>query len=493
MKMKRIYAQIVCSLLFALLLLGTASAAEMTAWGSIQEETAILCLPGAKGEQFACQVGNVAAEIISVTPLHELEVPVDTIVLIDNSLSIQKDQRPIIKELLGDLIANRLAGERYTIATISDQVNYLCSGESDYTVLKSLVDNLEFKDQRTQLTDGLYHVLEQWKESDDGTLRRLLIIADGVDNKQVGYTQSELAALIQEIGYPIYTVGCANNSSAATEELQNLFALSRLTSGSSYYLPEVQKTMDIVSGIIAWNDSVQLKVQLPPEICDGMNKVLRVTSDAKGDTYLAELKMPLAEIQETKKEPETKPEPVPVSSPEPDPEEEPEREFPVAILVVVGLAAIAGILLALFLLKKKSRERIEETPDVKPQLGIPADTELLSGPSGTEGETEGIWSSSPSLRLVLQNLDNPSHRVEAVLNGEMLIGRDASVCQIVLTEPSVARRQCRVFQQSGWVMISNLSQSNITKLDGETLTENRELSSGSILQMGRLRMRVDIL
>ena len=79
-----------------------------------------------------------------------------------------------------------------------------------------------------------------------------------------------------------------------------------------------------------------------------------------------------------------------------------------------------------------------------------------------------------------------------MLNGEVLIGRDASVCQIVLTEPSVARKQCRVFRQSGWVMISNLSQSNITKLDGETVTEDRELSSGSILQMGRLRMRVDI-
>lgn len=492
MKMKRTYIQIVCSLLSALLLLGTVSAAEMAAWGSIQEDTAILCLPGAEGNQFACQIGNVGADIISAAPLHELEIPLETIVLIDNSLSIQKDQRPIIKEVLGDLIANRLAGERYTIATISDQVNYLCTSESDYTVLKSLVDNLEFKDQRTQLMDGLYHVLEQWKESNDGTFRRLLIIADGVDNKQIGYTQSELAALIQTIGYPIYTVGCTNNSSAATEELQNLFSLSRLTSGSSYYLPEVQKTMDIVSGVIAWNNSIQIKVQLPHEICDGMNKVLRITSDAESNTYLVELKMPLAGIQEPKEELEPKPEPVPVPLPKPEPEAEPEREFPVAILMIVGLAAIAGILLAVFLLKKKSRERIKETPEVKPPLGVPADTEILSGSSGTEGETEGIWSSSPSLRLVLQNLDNPSHRVEAMINGEVLIGRDASVCQIVLTEPSVARKQCRVFQQSGWVMISNLSQSNITKLDGETVTEGRELSSGSILQMGRLRMRVDI-
>ena len=40
--------------------------------------------------------------------------------------------------------------------------------------------------------------------------------------------------------------------------------------------------------------------------------------------------------------------------------------------------------------------------------------------------------------------------------------------------------------------VSNLSQTNITKLDGRAVTEDCELPSGSVLQMGRLRMRVEI-
>lgn len=486
--MKRVYFHVVCSLILPLLLCGTAMAEEVAAWGSVQEGSAVLCLPGASGEDFTCQVGSAAVEIASVTPLSALETPVETIILIDNSLSIQKNLRPIIKELLNDLIANRLAGEQYTIATISDQVNYLCSGESDYATLKSLIDNLEFKDQQTQLTDGLYQTLETLEQSEKGVFRRLLMIADGVDNKQIGYTQSELSALIQEAGYPIYTVGCTNNSAAATEELQNFFALSRLTSGSSYYLPEVQNTMDIVSGVTAWNNSVQLKVQLPQEVCDGMTKVLRISDSAGGDEYITELKMPLAKPQE----PEEPPEPVPEPVPEQEPVAEPERPFPWGLLAAFALAAAAGTAFFFLLRKKKREERIEEAPDVAPPAETPEATEILSQ-GGAHEQTEGLWNSLSNVKLVFQDLDRPSHRVEVTLNGEVLVGRDASVCQVVLTEPSVARRQCRIFQQGSWIMISNLSQSNITKVDGQAVTEDRELPSGSTLRMGRLRMRVEIL
>lgn len=488
--MKRICAHVLGILAATLLLCGTAVAEELTAWGSIQGETAVLCLPGAEGENFSCQIGSESADIKSAVPLAELETPVETVVLIDNSLSIQKDQRPVIKELLGDLIANRLTGERYTIATISDQVNYLCTGESDYTALKAVVDGLSFQDQRTQLTDGLYHVLDGLGSSDEGTLRRLLIIADGVDNKQVGYTQSELAALIQEMGYPIYTVGCANSSASATEELQNLFALSRLTSGGSYYLPEVERTMDIVSGVIAWNDSVQLTVQLPLEVCDGMAKALRVTNGA-GAAYSAELKMPLAELRR----PTKKTEPVPVPAPEPVPalEEEPADGFPWGILLIaLLLVAVIAVVVVILLRRKKERERIVETPGAAPPVVAPDVTELLT-PEVSSNKTGRIWGTAPCFKLIFQSLDSPGQRTEVELNGEILVGRDPSACQVVLTEPSVARRQCRIFQQGGWVMVANLSQSNKTKLDGHSVTEDCELVSGGVLQMGRLRMRVEIL
>lgn len=486
MKMKRICIRTVWILLLALLLCGTASAEEVSAWGCVQEETAVLYLPGTEKSAFTCQIGSAEAQVASITPLKKLETPVETVILIDNSLSIQKAQRPVIKELLTDLIANRLPGEQYTVATISDKVEYLCTAESDYAALKSIVDDLEFRDQNTQLTDGLYAVMDALKKENDGMLRRLLIVADGVDNKQIGYTQNELAALIQEMGYPIYTVGCTNRFASAVEELQNLFALSRLTPGGSYYLQEVKNTMDIVSGVISWNDFVQLKVQLPVEVCDGMPKALRVTNADENVVYPLELKMPLAELAGHTEEPE----PDPVSDLE---QELPkDNKLPWIIIWIVLIAAIAAFAVAMAMRKKK-KERVEVVADIGPLDEAVTATELLSAASAEIGQTEGIWNAGPTLRLVFQDIDVPSHRAEVILDGEVLVGRDASVCQVVLTEPSVARKQCRIFRQSGCVMLENLSHSNITKMNECAVTERCELPSGSTLRMGRLHMRVDIL
>ena len=492
MKMKRICIRAVWALLLAVLLCGTAAAEEITAWGSVREDKAVLCLPGESGQAFTCQIGSAEAKVRSVKPLSELETPVETVVLLDNSLSIQKAQRPVIRELLGDLIANRLPGEQYTIATISDQVDYLCTAESNYAALKSIVDQLEFRDQNTQLTDGLYSVISGLKEKDDGLFRRVLIIADGVDNKQIGCTQSELAALIQETGYPIYTVGCTNTSASATEELQNLFALSRLTSGASYYLQEVEDTLDIVSGVTAWNNSVQLEVRLPAEVCDGLPKALRITSKDGSAVYTLELKMPLAELTVSREEPEPEPEP----DGEPDREEEPQQTqtedgLPLVLIAAAAAVVLVVILVTVVVLRKKNR--VEEVPDLKPLAGAATATELLSPVDADAGRTEGIWGAGPVLRLLFQDADVPSRRVEVILDGEVLVGRDASACQVVLTEPSVARKQCRIFRQGGCVMVENLSHSNITKLNDRAVTEPWELTSGSVLQMGRLRMRVDIL
>ncbi|MCI8398128.1 MAG: VWA domain-containing protein [Oscillibacter sp.] len=490
------YRAVWALLLISALLCGTtAAAAETAAWGSVQGETAVLCLPGTEEAQFTCQVGSAEAEVKSVTPLRELETPVETIVLLDNSLSIQKSERPVIKELLGDLIANRMEGERYTFATISDQVNYLCNGVSDYASLKTLVEGLEFKDQRTQLADGLYAVLDSLKQSDEGTLRRVLLIADGVDNKQVGYTQSELAALIQELGYPLYTVGCTNQSASATEELQNLFALSRLTPGASYYLPEVQQTMDIVSGVTAWNSAVQLVIQLPAEVCDGMPKALRAVG-GDGSVYTAELKMPLAAPAEQETPPTPAPAPAPAPEvPAPQPVEEPAPKgdsLPLILIGGVAVLAVAIIAALLLLRKKKDDERIVEEPEAIPPVEAPAETEIVPGDSGDPGKTEGIFDAAPSTRLVFQDLDTPSRRIETALKDTILVGRDGSVCQVVFSEASVARQQCRIYRQGSWIMVENLSKSNITKLDGRPVTEPRELVSGSTLKMGRVQVRVTV-
>ena len=110
----------------------------------------------------------------------------------------------------------------------------------------------------------------------------------------------------------------------------------------------------------------------------------------------------------------------------------------------------------------------------------------------TGGRPEEKREQPPGRRLILEDLDLPGRRIETPLEGPVVIGRDASACHVVLTDPSVARQQGRVYGRNGWVMVCNLSRTNITRVDGQPVLEDRALSGGCVLQMGRVRMRVGL-
>ena len=84
---------------------------EQVLWATVNEMNAELYLPR-EGEASACQVGTVPCDILQSKPVSELDVPIRTLILLDNSLSIPKEERPVIAQLLNNLIGNRMDGER---------------------------------------------------------------------------------------------------------------------------------------------------------------------------------------------------------------------------------------------------------------------------------------------------------------------------------------------------------------------------------------------
>ena len=478
------------SITVALLCSVAMATSDVGAWGIIQDRNAILCLPGAsKDGAFECQVGTAKAEVGSVKALGGQETPVETIVVLDNSFSIKKDERPRVTEILEDLIANRMEGETYSIATVSDTVSWLCQEGSDYASLKSAIEGLQYHDQNTQLTDGLYQILTERYQAGGDTFRRVLIVADGVDNKQVGYTRDELNELIRRTGYPIYAVGCTNTTKNGTEELQNLFSLARVNTGSYFQLKDVQDSMEIVKAVTEWNNAVRVEIPLPNEACDGGEKTIRVTQEG-GSSYAVQLTMPLGEVQEPAPEPEPEPEP-PAPQPEPEVPEEPEESgFPVwgIVLIIVAVLAVVIIIVVILLVRRKNKKEAFVEVDT-PAPDASSGTEMVD--ADTDSATAMIW--SDCRRLILQDQSDRSRRYEVELRGDIVVGRDASACQIVIGyDNSLSRQQCRIYERSGRVMLSNLSKSNITQVNGRVVSSDCEIGSGTVIRMGRVTMLVEI-
>lgn len=122
--LKRTAALFLTVLWAALCSLCSYAAADNVVWAAVKEQKAVLYLPQEAQKVTECLVGSVRSSGIQTKEISKLEHPVHTLVLLDNSLSIPKDSRETISKILQNLIGNRMQGELYTIATISDDIRY---------------------------------------------------------------------------------------------------------------------------------------------------------------------------------------------------------------------------------------------------------------------------------------------------------------------------------------------------------------------------------
>ena len=63
---------------------------------------------------------------------------------------------------------------------------------------------------------------------------------------------------------------------------------------------------------------------------------------------------------------------------------------------------------------------------------------------------------------------------------------------IIYNERSVSQKHCRIFSRNSKIYIEDLGSLNHTYVDGEEVTEETELFSGSVLKIGRVVFDVRI-
>ena len=196
-------------------------------------------------ENLSYQIGSIPVESMEVYRINEDRKPVHTLIMLDNSVSIPAGSRDKIKELMSGIVDAHTEKEEFRIAIFSDKIDYLSDTYSnDYTVLKNAIASIKYNDQETYLTDVLYDLVDDLNKDAYMGYTRVIVISDGVDNKQLGVTREELNLKLKETPYPIYTVGTSTGKN--NDQLENMFALSRL-SKSEYCVLEEWQTAESVS------------------------------------------------------------------------------------------------------------------------------------------------------------------------------------------------------------------------------------------------------
>ena len=95
------------------------------------------------------QIATTEADQFSAKPISELDKPMKTLVMVDNSISISADNREKIAEFLQNLISDKLNNEEVCIATFSEDINIVTDYSSDYATLKQAIGSISYQDQET--------------------------------------------------------------------------------------------------------------------------------------------------------------------------------------------------------------------------------------------------------------------------------------------------------------------------------------------------------
>ncbi len=457
------------------------------------------------GEEYEirCQIGTREAEALRSYPITEEETPIETIILLDNSLSVIEKYRPTIHTILSELAANRMVGELFTVATFSEEVHYLIKDCSDYAQIKKIINDISYNNQETYLTDILYDMLTEINAENNTILKRIVIISDGVDNKSIGYTKEELYSLLEKTPYPIYTIGCTYHDNQ--EQLKNMFALSRMTGGEAYLLDEISDPMTIVNGVAELNHAVKVIVTPKDTDCDGTKKGVGLTVTTAGQTVTntLEVTMPLSIVEESVPE-TTTPQPTTTADLIIVDTESTKEPIPLIIWLAGGgglllLLAVGGMIVYTIHSREKENRFVSAVSD--PAGGDNAmfhedshHTQLADdrGQNSERSGTVFLWEKDTPYKVILQDINNPIKRFEVSLSDPVLVGYNSG-CQIRLNyEETVSGNHCRIYSENGKFYVENLSKTNGTQLDGKRVVNTAEIYTGCVLTLGKLKMKVEI-
>jgi hypothetical protein len=403
-----------------------------------------------------------------------------TTLLVDISTSIPKDLRSNIIEYINTYIADLSENEELKIVTFGEVTATLVDFTSDRYDLSQAAEKIEFNGNQSHIYDTTYNTIPVLSHLDDKPcFYRTLIITDGADESAVGVTREELYIRLRDEHYPIDVIAVTANTAAEPDK--NLAALTRMSSGRIFTLNPETKTDDL-SAESKPGDIYYISAVIPAGLTDG--SVRQVSVEGGSETPINfDIKIPVFKVEtETTTATTTAATTTAVMSTAPVTESVTDttvapqsNKIDTKLIIIIAASVIVVFGIILLTVKKKKKPENEQITH--------------SDASNSRDETEII---SPGIHptIILRNGDSPEQVYNLKLQGEITIGRGAD-CQVHLDDKSVSHSQCRIYTQNDYIVIENLSRSNITKLNNADLNSPKPLKKGDKIKCGRVVLSVE--
>ena len=462
-------------------------------------------------DNLSFRVSNQEAEVVDSGLLSDGDVTIRTTILLDISTSMPSQVREHVRLLVDTLIQNKSANEQYKLVVFGEQLIVLQDYTSDRYDLSNAANKIEFNGQQSKIYDAIYNTIPIVQPIEDAPCYyRTIVITDGIDDTATGVTREELYLKLQADTYPIDVVAVSRTAQAEPERL--LSALTRMSNGR-YFNLYAQSDIASMASNLEVNDIFWIRAIIPGTLLDGSTRQFNIsdgTFSLQFDMKVPMFDIPVVEEPIQTEEPVQTEEPL-VETPSQTPAEIPVTTAPISpaqtsdsdtttapglnnlfgdFTIVIFLGVGVGIILAITIIiavimkRHKTKRRIDNTLFDGKSSTISKETEILrADSSGGMGGT---------LCIRLRNTSNPDQIWNLSLSSAIVIGRKTN-CQVCIEDGSMSREQCKLYLVSNAPMVENISDSNITQLNGEKLISPRTIKEGDKIKCGRVTLMVDSL
>lgn len=497
-------------------------------------------------DSLGCKCSNQGLEIVDSGLLADSGVTVRTTILLDISTSMPKDMRDNVKVYIDRLIQDIPGNEQYKLVTFGEDLTVLQDFTSDRYDLANAAEEIEFDGQESKIYDAIYNTMPKTEPVEGNPCYyRTIVITDGIDDTASGVTKEELYLKLQADTYPVEVV--AVSSAEQSEAEKELAALTRI-SGGRYVNLYGDGDLETVLSSLATGGIYWVRARIPGELLDGalrpfvltdgtvsMQFDVRVSAmdlpageesgsdgalgDASGDKGSAENSEngssgsdgsgDSADTGDNANDGVETGENASAGGQETGSDGTGGRaegteaggmmetvkgilgKYPFVLPIAAAAAVLVLVLIVLIAVsgkknKKKQAGKTETSKAGTPKTGASAggygDTEILGGDAAPGAE--GV------LCVRIRDASHGEQVWDLPLSRTITVGR-VTECQICVADESMSRQQCLIYLVENIPTIENISNSNITRLNGEQLSVPRPLKAGDKIKCGRVTLLVD--
>lgn len=436
------------------------------------------------------KVSKREAEIVECGRISEKNVSVRTTLLVDISSSMPVAARNEVIEYINLSIENLAPNEQMRIIAFDTETNMLQDFTSDRYDLDKATEKIKFKGKGSAVFDAVYNTIPKIElQNTKPCFYRTILITDGMDYTNQGITKEELLLKLQANTYPIDVI-CVSAEQSDKQD-KELSALTRISMGKYFCFYPTIDIETLLSDISAKN-YFWIRAEIPIALLDGSTRQIDVFDGTNAASFDAKMSVVDVPIEEASTPSSTTTaystsEPILTTSNPISPVTYYEEELSITnviIFVAIGVFVVVAVIVVIMVIKKKKSQSIQINSNSNHVLSASQTTEMT--------ELLDEYESKELFSIKISNISNQNESWVLDVSSDIIIGRGEK-CAIRFDDTSVSREQCKIAIDKNGLVISNISTSNKTKLNGVVLATEVLLHPADTIRFGRITLRVDYI